>query len=57
LNTEILLSYETSHHIAERPRNIMTVSKTYDETKTHEITKGIYSVGFADRKAGFCDNS
>lgn len=28
----------------------------YDETKAHEIAKGIYWVGFADRKAGFSNN-
>ncbi len=35
----------------------MAVKKeTYDETKAHKITEGIYWVGFADRDAGFSNN-
>jgi len=34
----------------------MNILNTYDETKAHQITEGIFWVGFADRKAGFSNN-
>ncbi len=34
----------------------MSEIEIYDETKAHEITEGIYWVGFADRIAGFSNN-